>query len=140
MSNTLKLVKTHFGDISIHLDCLHLGTFGPVMIQSPFLKHTQVSEYFPYYCLAFLPGGLFAGWLAAVLHPFFIDLSNLLIVREPLERLDDAHKGVDGWELILYILSLSFIIEGMCSFTHFCVFLINNTLKDSHKVAFGCLI
>ena len=46
---------------------------------------------------------------------FFIYLSNLLIVREPLERLDEAHKGLDGWELILYVLSLSFIVEGMCS-------------------------
>ena len=35
MFNTLKLVKTHFGDISIHLDCLCLGTLGPVKTQSP---------------------------------------------------------------------------------------------------------
>jgi hypothetical protein len=39
------------------------------------LKHTQVSEYFPYYCLAFLPGGLFAGWLATVLHPYLTFLT-----------------------------------------------------------------
>ena len=32
------------------------------------VKHTQISEYFPYYCLGFLSGGLFASWLAAVLH------------------------------------------------------------------------
>lgn len=31
-------------------------------------KHTQVSEYIPYCCLAFLFGGLFAGRLALVLH------------------------------------------------------------------------
>jgi hypothetical protein len=38
-------------------------------------------------------------------------LSNLLIVREPIERL--GNRGLDGWELLLYALSLSFIIEGM---------------------------
>ena len=103
MFNSLKLVNIHFGDILIHLDCLYLGTFGSVRIQFAILKHTQVSEYFPYYCLAFLFGGLFAGWLAVVLHPYLY-LSNLLIVREPLERLDDAHRGVDGWELVLYVL------------------------------------
>lgn len=82
------------------------------------LKHTQVSEYFPYYCLAFLPCGLFAGWLASVLHPYIsFQASNLLIVREPIERLDDAHKGLDVWELILYVLSLSFMVEGMCKRT-----------------------
>ena len=78
-----------------------------------FLKYAQVSEYLPYCCLAILPGGLFAGWLVVVLHPYFY-LFNLLIVREPLERLDEAHKGLDAFEFILYVLSLAFIVEGMC--------------------------
>jgi len=37
-------------------------------------------------------------------------------VREPLEKLDEAHKGLDGWELILYVLALSFIVEDTHKF------------------------
>ncbi|PPQ77679.1 hypothetical protein CVT25_011114 [Psilocybe cyanescens] len=34
-------------------------------------------------------------------------------VREPLERLDYAHRVLDGWELVLYIMALSFTIEDL---------------------------
>ncbi|KAF8812231.1 calcium activated cation channel [Phlegmacium glaucopus] len=34
-------------------------------------------------------------------------------VREPLEKLNESHKGFDGWEIILYVLSLSFIVEDV---------------------------
>lgn len=34
-------------------------------------------------------------------------------MREPLERLDEAHKTLDESEIILYTLALAFIIEGM---------------------------
>ncbi|KAF8914195.1 calcium activated cation channel [Gymnopilus junonius] len=37
-------------------------------------------------------------------------------VREPLERLGDAHKFLDNWEIALYVLALSFIVEGMFCF------------------------
>ncbi|KAF8165552.1 calcium activated cation channel [Crassisporium funariophilum] len=37
-------------------------------------------------------------------------------VREPLERLDEAHKSLDDWELVLYIMALSFIIEDLHKF------------------------
>lgn len=35
-------------------------------------------------------------------------------VREPLERLGDAHRFLDKWEIVLYVLALSFVVEGMC--------------------------
>ena len=114
-------MNTHFGDILIRLDCVYLGTFDPVEDTIAIVKHTQISEYFSYCCLVFLPGGLFPGWLAAVLH-IYLTLLNLLIVREPLERLNDAHKGLDVWEFILYVLSLSFIVEGMFLNAHLCLF------------------
>ena len=57
---------------------------------------------------------LYFNWLAVVLHPHFY-LSNLLIVREPLEKLDESYKGIDTFESILYVLASSFIAEGMCS-------------------------
>jgi len=34
------------------------------------------------------------------------------LVRQPLERLDEAHKSLDEWEIVLYIMALSFLIEG----------------------------
>lgn len=37
-------------------------------------------------------------------------------VREPLERLDEAHKSLDESEIILYVLSLSFIFEDLHKF------------------------
>lgn len=33
-------------------------------------------------------------------------------VREPLERLGDSHLNFDIWEIILYVMGLSFVIEG----------------------------
>ncbi|KDR83970.1 hypothetical protein GALMADRAFT_236519 [Galerina marginata CBS 339.88] len=37
-------------------------------------------------------------------------------VREPLEQLNDAHKVLDEWEIVLYLLSLSFIVEDLHKF------------------------
>ncbi|CAA7260062.1 unnamed protein product [Cyclocybe aegerita] len=38
-------------------------------------------------------------------------------VREPLERLDEAHENnLDEWEIVLYVLSLSFIVEDLHKF------------------------
>lgn len=34
-------------------------------------------------------------------------------VREPLERLDEAHRSLDSWEIVLYVMSLSFIVENV---------------------------
>ncbi|KAJ3505660.1 hypothetical protein NLJ89_g7303 [Agrocybe chaxingu] len=35
-------------------------------------------------------------------------------VREPLERLDETHENsLDEWEIVLYVLSLSFIVEDL---------------------------
>ncbi|KAH9482548.1 Calcium channel YVC1 [Psilocybe cubensis] len=34
-------------------------------------------------------------------------------VREPLERLNDAHRVLDGWELVLYVMALSFTVEDL---------------------------
>ncbi|KAL0949283.1 hypothetical protein HGRIS_009360 [Hohenbuehelia grisea] len=34
-------------------------------------------------------------------------------VREPLERLDEHHQSLDEWEIILYVLALSFCIEDV---------------------------
>lgn len=33
-------------------------------------------------------------------------------VREPVEQVHADHKDLDEWEIVLYILSLSFAIEG----------------------------
>jgi len=33
-------------------------------------------------------------------------------VREPLEKIDKARKGFDEWEVVLYLFSLSFFLEG----------------------------
>lgn len=33
-------------------------------------------------------------------------------MREPLDRLDPNKTSFDGWEVVLYFISLSFIIEG----------------------------
>ena len=33
-------------------------------------------------------------------------------VREPLEKIDTALKGFDKWEVVLYLFSLSFFLEG----------------------------
>jgi hypothetical protein len=35
-----------------------------------------------------------------------------MAVREPLEKLDDTHRGFDTWEVVLYVMSLSFVFEG----------------------------
>jgi hypothetical protein len=45
------------------------------------------------------------------------EISCLLIfskwsVREPLEKLDKARQGFDEWEVVLYLFSLSFFLEG----------------------------
>ncbi|PFH51286.1 hypothetical protein AMATHDRAFT_3139 [Amanita thiersii Skay4041] len=37
-------------------------------------------------------------------------------VREPLERLNPSHKYLDVWEIILYILALSFLVEDLHKF------------------------
>ncbi|PPQ66580.1 hypothetical protein CVT26_009480 [Gymnopilus dilepis] len=37
-------------------------------------------------------------------------------VREPLERLGDSHKFLDNWEIVLYLLALSFIFENLHKF------------------------
>ncbi|TFK43743.1 calcium activated cation channel [Crucibulum laeve] len=37
-------------------------------------------------------------------------------VREPLDRLDKYHNTLDEWEIVLYVLSLSFIVEDMHKF------------------------
>jgi hypothetical protein len=34
-------------------------------------------------------------------------------VREPLEKLEDNNVEFDIWEIILYVMGLSFVIEGM---------------------------
>lgn len=113
MFNTLKLVNTHFGDILIHLDCPYLGTFVWRGSNHHFKTHIGIRIF------SVLLFGFSSWWfirrLVSCGSASLSYLSNLLIVREPLERLDVDHKGLDVWELILYVLSLSFIVEGMCS-------------------------
>ncbi len=46
---------------------------------------------------------------------FFIAQTNLYSVRSPLDRLDINHQFLDGWELALYIMALSFALEGNIS-------------------------
>jgi len=38
---------------------------------------------------------------------------NLILVREPLERLDERRTFLDEWEIVLYIMALSFFIESV---------------------------
>ncbi|PPQ64620.1 hypothetical protein CVT24_008357 [Panaeolus cyanescens] len=40
-------------------------------------------------------------------------------VREPLEKLNDSHRGLDEWEVVLYFMSLSFILEDTLLLTAF---------------------
>lgn len=42
----------------------------------------------------------------------FAELAYFSLVREPLEKLDESHKNLDPWEYVLYIMGLSFLIEG----------------------------
>ena len=37
---------------------------------------------------------------------------QIYTVREPLEKLEGAHKNLDEWEIVLYVMSLAFVIEG----------------------------
>ncbi|RDB19925.1 Calcium channel YVC1 [Hypsizygus marmoreus] len=46
---------------------------------------------------------------------FFL-LAYSQAVREPLERLGDAHMSFDEWEIILYTMSLAFLIEDTHKF------------------------
>ena len=39
-------------------------------------------------------------------------LMDQLTVREPLDKLDPNHRDLDGWEIIMYILALSFSFQG----------------------------
>lgn len=35
-------------------------------------------------------------------------------VREPLDKIDVRHSTFDAWEVILYVMALSFLLEGKC--------------------------
>ncbi|KAF8639757.1 hypothetical protein AX17_001019 [Amanita inopinata Kibby_2008] len=37
-------------------------------------------------------------------------------VREPLERLDQLHSSLDGWEIVLYVMTLAFTVEDVHKF------------------------
>lgn len=34
-------------------------------------------------------------------------------MREPLDKIDVAHRSFDAWEVVLYIMALSFTLEGV---------------------------
>lgn len=36
-----------------------------------------------------------------------------LSVREPLDKIDVTHSTFDAWEIVLYVMALSFMIEGI---------------------------
>lgn len=40
----------------------------------------------------------------------------MTIVREPLDKLDRNHLALDEWELVLYIMAFSFLLEGNAAF------------------------
>jgi hypothetical protein len=74
----------------------------------------QVSKYFPHRGLAALLGHIFTSWSVESFTLLRLWLTiNDILVREPLEKLDPDHLFFDYWEVILYTLALSFVLEGL---------------------------
>lgn len=71
----------------------------------------QIPEHLPNCYLAVLSWCLFSSW--SVLSSHQGRASERLVVREPLERLGATHMALDGWEVVLYVMGLSFVFEGM---------------------------
>ncbi|KAA1466592.1 hypothetical protein DENSPDRAFT_811729 [Dentipellis sp. KUC8613] len=51
-------------------------------------------------------------------------------VREPLDKLDPSHRHLDAWEVVLYVMSLAFTLEGQSA-------LIYKLLRFASYRAFG---